>query len=278
MGFLDNIGVQSLLDLLKPHLPGPQGPRGFPGNLHIYSTEPQVVGLWLNKKPIYEQTFYAPHTSTKTVFPFEDTDVEELVDLRGALKATSFWFGINYFNASPDKVIVYYRTSSQQFEVDSGSPESGGYVSVTVQWTKISDEPVTSLPDAFLDFTTDAEIAVGKIGDEILYRRGYLVSLPNLDSGPGLIDSDFHYKIYNVWGSLIEGTTYGVAMNGPTSEVWVQANGLNIQKRSGSRGVFAKFWIFYTHELWDTQTYPAVDAETQLVSLSAFDETEVDTE
>ena len=112
---------------------------------HIYSTTEQVVGKWIDGKPIYEitvDTGTLPNNTTKTT-AHGISDLKAVIDLRGYARNPNN--GINipipyvYKSGSYSKSLQAYSDATNITFI-SGENMSGYTVSyVTLQYTKTTD-------------------------------------------------------------------------------------------------------------------------------------------
>lgn len=144
-------GETSISSLITP-LPG------TPTKYHKYSTEEQVVGEWIDGKPIYQRTFSGimPETMVGTISIIENIGELELIDVRGTAKwysdSSSYgWMPIPQVTLggtySEDfKLVLFTRLTGLYLWVSTranGNPSTSIYANqpyrITIQYTKTTD-------------------------------------------------------------------------------------------------------------------------------------------
>ena len=102
------------------------------GSNHTYSTEEQIVGTWIDGKPIYEKTVSIPAGSNDAGLI---SDVDTFVNVNGyVIYADGYTRQIASNNYS--QCFVFKETDSTSVFIH-GSNRTGGYV--TIQYTKTTD-------------------------------------------------------------------------------------------------------------------------------------------
>jgi hypothetical protein len=122
---------------------GPQGPKGDKGDkgdntLAIYSTEEQVIGTWIDGKPIYRLVF----TTNQTQWSYTHLNVDKVVDLKvkGYFADILFTTG-RYTQTSGDMFTFFINTVYKLIALDIGSVWQGSYdyAEVCFEYTKTTD-------------------------------------------------------------------------------------------------------------------------------------------
>lgn len=92
------------------------------GSTHTYSTTEQVVGTWIDGKPIYETTINVgalPNNTSISLTAQTPSDLEYLIDVRG--------FCVNHSDSSHQRPLPLSAGGSNDIRVDLG----GGYIRIT---------------------------------------------------------------------------------------------------------------------------------------------------
>ena len=108
-----------------------------------YSTNEQVVGTWIDGKPIYQKTinFTTPSTSGTFFTIPEIVDISKLVNIDGYMLPSNGWRGrINTYQSPTSFTFWNFNEDTKQFYFSTPSSE---YLScdacVTLQYTKTTD-------------------------------------------------------------------------------------------------------------------------------------------
>ena len=111
-----------------------------------YSTDEQVVGTWIDGKPLYQKTitFTAPSTNVYTQHPLGINDYDEImiVDNATFARCATGVVGIDGYgsgNVSSDQVIGLLNTSASTFDYRVGASYYSADITLTIQYTKITD-------------------------------------------------------------------------------------------------------------------------------------------
>ena len=106
---------------------------------HNYSTTEQVVGTWIDGKPIYERTyiFNVPNRSGESTFSHNINDFQKCIDIKyhvGTLGPQG------YYPTVPNATVLYYGMNSTiiAFYFD-GTQFAGQELGITIQYTKTTD-------------------------------------------------------------------------------------------------------------------------------------------
>lgn len=108
-------------------------------NFHVYSTEEQIVGYWINGKPIYEITVSFPsqvviNADSWGDIPVDVNDKDFYVNARAFNDVAMFVVGCGHDLASSNKVRLLNERNS-----------SIGITSAILQYTKITDDEKVSM-------------------------------------------------------------------------------------------------------------------------------------
>ena len=110
---------------------------------HVYSTQEQVVGTWIDGNPIYEKTLYISSPQTgDTAIPHGITNPGMLISAKGSAYAgTGFgWMNIPTASTSSTYMLNLYGFDATNIHLEVGSAYSGSVALqdtyVTIQYTK----------------------------------------------------------------------------------------------------------------------------------------------
>ena len=110
-----------------------------------YSTTEQVVGTWIDGKPLYQRTLTASTTSSSTSTKLDLSTIPNLKDIhsiKGIVKKTDggFTWCVPYFKSLNDFANFYYSIGQYGgFYFQSGDQAGFGNFEVTIQYTKTTD-------------------------------------------------------------------------------------------------------------------------------------------
>lgn len=106
-------------------------------NFQEYSTGEQVVGKWIDGKPIYQKTFSGTVASTSTsLFSVSSLSPEHFINIRGNVVVSGYQFSIPYYQSQSSMYDVFYY--DENIEWRSSSNSSTDYW-ITIQYTKTTD-------------------------------------------------------------------------------------------------------------------------------------------
>lgn len=104
---------------------------------HNYSTAEQVVGTWIDGKPLYEQTFTHTCASNREVITLNPTYVIKKADGGVFNSSEKDFIPFGYYVNSND--FVRYYTADNYFVIENGYYSSRPKAIVTIRYTKITD-------------------------------------------------------------------------------------------------------------------------------------------
>ena len=119
-----------------------------PSSGHTYSTTEQVVGKWVDGKPIYEKTLdigdnIAIGYQASTTIPHNISNFKALIQLEIRCPALGLVSDQALWDVSNNKVIAYFRVNDTNIYASWGNGQYGGTANrnwyFTVQYTKTSD-------------------------------------------------------------------------------------------------------------------------------------------
>lgn len=115
--------------------------NGFIQSQFNFSTEEQVVGRWIDGKPIYQKTFTGTTSATTSSDSVAGTiiNLDTLVNSNGTIFLAGAW-GVNQHSLPYDNVIEYYIDTSNQIIIHKQNEiaNTKQYM-VTIQYTKTTD-------------------------------------------------------------------------------------------------------------------------------------------
>jgi hypothetical protein len=132
------LDVDTNVDLSVIHAPG------IAGNVegHIYSTEEQVVGKWIDGKPIYEKTVQLTTPSNGqpgAIYTYDSTFNILFYDgYVVSSDGTKFQINIHYPNTF-DFIIYDYAPGNKIYCIASRNSEQNATLFLVIQYTKTSD-------------------------------------------------------------------------------------------------------------------------------------------
>lgn len=112
---------------------------------NAYSTEEQVVGTWVDGKPIYKKMIefhFEPESEGTNSYSLDVShlNIDSFVDLETIVKkGSNMNFSNNFYMADTNFTFIFYRDNSLQFRigVDAFKETSSGYV--ILEYTKTTD-------------------------------------------------------------------------------------------------------------------------------------------
>lgn len=106
--------------------------------LDNYSTEEQVIGKWINGKPLYRKVIDCgslPNNGTKTVM-HNISNLEEVTDIKGTALSTLYGTRIPFNFVGYNQQI---QVSTYAIQIDNKADASSFYAYVTLEYTKTTD-------------------------------------------------------------------------------------------------------------------------------------------
>ena len=105
-----------------------------------YSTSEQVVGKWINGKPLYKRTYQlttvASPSSSQNIITF--SNVDEIIEVTGFVVASPSTYFIPYYYSNTAYVQAY-RNSTTSIKFLCGSSYGFGETTATILYTKTTD-------------------------------------------------------------------------------------------------------------------------------------------
>lgn len=112
-------------------------PQGVPA--HHYSTDEQIVGSWIDGKPVYEKTLnFTPNDRSYEV-NLSSLNIDNFISVSGFVKQTSGnVVPLLYGTGGSDYAFPYYYTTGQVLKVAYGGDYNSAPWYVTIRYTKLS--------------------------------------------------------------------------------------------------------------------------------------------
>ena len=110
--------------------------------LDNYSTTEQVIGTWIDGKPIYRKTFNLTTTSGNTYIDKSliSNVLEYIVRIYGTTKQPSGNIScIPYFVENQDRTNIFYSKSSERIQITCGNSYGFGEAKIILEYTKTTD-------------------------------------------------------------------------------------------------------------------------------------------
>lgn len=146
---------------------------------NLYSTDEQIVGRWIDGKPLYQKTFdYGSNLSilnnswTSTGISVSGNNIERIIMSYGSSPGTS-----------GNNVMAWFFTHCESSEVMALACRYNGDVGVqyiTLQYTKTTDEAIAIGSDT--DYSLEEKIVGTWIDDKPLYKKTIVTSIPTSTS------------------------------------------------------------------------------------------------
>ena len=120
--------------------------NGFVQSQFNYSTEEQVIGKWIDGKPLYQKTYTGTLTADKGTNQcwidenFGTTyKVDKIIKMEGIAQDAGYWVtSINDYEADNAKVMIWYNTSTKGLHLNINGYVGGTY-HITICYTKTTD-------------------------------------------------------------------------------------------------------------------------------------------
>lgn len=112
-----------------------------PSIKHTYSATEQIVGTWIDGKPIYEKTITENFTSNTGSVSLASYSIDKLIEVkaRGIQPSSNNIVFMSYYGGESDYARWYYRPSDSTLQVRFGSSYGKGEYYITLQYTKTTD-------------------------------------------------------------------------------------------------------------------------------------------
>ena len=112
------------------------------GSGHNYSTTEQVIGTWIDGKPLYEKTFETTSPSNSnsdiSVADITNLNIDSVISTNGYCLLTSDYFiPLGFYGSSSSHAVAYSTKTAIVCNV--GSSYTSKPIKVTIQYTKTTD-------------------------------------------------------------------------------------------------------------------------------------------
>ena len=114
-----------------------------------YSTNEQVIGTWIDGKPLYQKTIVTNNSTINTdvILSVIDLNIDTLVSIVGGYKRIATWANLEfmyhfncYENEQYNSYLRYSITNNEiQYSIRLGTDETTNYQIFTLQYTKTTD-------------------------------------------------------------------------------------------------------------------------------------------
>ena len=124
------------------------------GALDIYSTEEQVVGRWIDGKPIYSKSFAGVSPASKGVFPFadiSDLSIDTVVEISGVTNSGLETGTVELPCTRSDTSLFLAGVSGDKKKLNTFVNGTEFYAKAfhcTLKYTKTTDQATIELPAA----------------------------------------------------------------------------------------------------------------------------------
>lgn len=108
----------------------------------IYSTEEQVIGKWIDGKPLYRKIIETSvNQGVQKIYDVSNMNLDDIIRMNGSISQSGGSIvPIPYGTSSNDFAVVYYPKSSNQIEVNTSR---AGIVNIILEYTKTTDTATT---------------------------------------------------------------------------------------------------------------------------------------
>lgn len=107
-------------------------------NIKEYSTEEQVIGIWINGKPLYEKTMVLTVNYTAKDIDLSDMNIE-MMRVTGVSVASDYQLPISYYQSSEDRAMAFYMGAQKVLRIKAGSSYGQGTWYLVLRYTKTTD-------------------------------------------------------------------------------------------------------------------------------------------
>lgn len=137
-----------------------------------YSTEEQVIGQWIDGKPIYRKVFKlkSPSTAnTDTVIHTFDFTIDTLIHYSGNLvQNQSATYNrdmpINYYYTADYNIASYVKKDDNTIHMKISKTDYANYdVNVVLEYTKVSDDPNSFSIDMLTTMDLDSKATAAEV-------------------------------------------------------------------------------------------------------------------
>ena len=109
-------------------------------NFNKYSTTEEVVGTWIDGKPIYRKVVQGNITSKDQSLFVVNANVETMISIRGYDSPDGiYYFPFNYTQNGTTQKAIFYKKDTDTIEFRSNSYNSGEVFVVILEYTKTTD-------------------------------------------------------------------------------------------------------------------------------------------
>lgn len=172
---------------------------------NMYSTDEQIVGRWIDGKPLYQKTYYfatpiAVTTSLTTLATVTDLSIDKLVDSVAGIASTTggeewVW----------DCFLVKLTSDKTTLQARIPTNDALGTDHITIKYTKTTDTAMEIGSDT--DYSTTEKIIGTWIDGKPLYQKTFTgTSSSTADANTDITIADNVERVIYVWGMQDYGT------------------------------------------------------------------------
>ena len=108
-------------------------------NFNKYSTTEEVVGTWIDGKPLYRKVVKGNITSANQVLFVTNANIDTMVSISGYDCSGVYYFPFNYAQTGSTYKSVFYKKDTDTIEFRSDSYTPGEIYVVILEYTKTTD-------------------------------------------------------------------------------------------------------------------------------------------
>lgn len=240
MGFASKEQLQELMQYMGENIHVPQLVQHFDGG-NIYSTEEQIVGCWIDGRPIYQKTIDCgalPNKTTKTI-AHNISNIAKIIKIEGFgynPSAASEFYSLPWVqggtNATKAQDVSIWA-SNANITINAGSDYTTESAYVTLQYTKTTDAANSFNIAKENDYCMQERI-IGTWKDDydtcIIYRKTYKLILPSTGKTYDKAVETFNTNVYPFKVEALqikEGSFYAASnsyYNSGSTDTWPAVN------------------------------------------------------
>lgn len=203
-----------------------------PNSMDIYSEEEQIVGIWVDGKPIYRKTipFSVQFSGNQDYVLWNTNEIDCYIH--------GHWFGGFVANnietkVSDGRVVIYNSDVAVKNNVTGGTYMFTG--AAVIEYTKTTDAPIgiSKNPYPYRKVYSTEEQIIGKwIDDQPLYSRTYVSGINGYNVDIAVIDDYNDLQIHEFYGVINASINDVVGINhinsdaSSRSQCFINSNGI----------------------------------------------------
>lgn len=108
---------------------------------NTYSTDEQVIGSWLDGKPLYKKTYNIASLANAGMvqIPFEISNLKEVVSIRGIATDGANFFTLPSYRGAVGTGIQIYADINNGISIVTENDRSSYHAYITIEYTKTTD-------------------------------------------------------------------------------------------------------------------------------------------